>query len=179
GRQLARELCLPFLPKDDIKETLFDTLGWKDVEWSRRLSAASNEILFKLCIELLESGRSVILEGTFKGSEHTSRFIDLQERTGCDITQVQCGADGKVLEQRFLSRWKSGVRHPGHVDAELYPEIQPVLQKGWYESMHLPGQVYRLDATDYEAPAWQDALSLLRADLLERLTHRPAAASET
>jgi predicted kinase len=178
GRQLARELCLPFLSKDDIKETLFDTLGWKDVEWSRRLSTASNDILFKICTELLESGQSVILEGTFKGSEHASRFIDLHECTGCDITQVQCGAEGDVLVQRFLSRWKAGMRHPGHVDPELFPEIQPLLQKGWYEPMDLPGRVYRLDATDYEAPAWQAPLIRLRSDLLERFPSNRAAALE-
>jgi predicted kinase len=178
GRQLARELCLPFLSKDDIKETLFDTLGWKDVDWSRRLSTASNEILFKFCTELLESGQSFILEGTFKGSEHARKFVELNERMGCDIIQVQCGAEGDVLVQRFLSRWKAGVRHPGHVDPELYPEIQPVLQRGWYEPMQLPGRVYRLDATDYEAPAWQDALLRLRSDLLERFPPTRTAARE-
>ena len=27
GRKLAKQLCLPFLSKDGIKEVLFDTLG--------------------------------------------------------------------------------------------------------------------------------------------------------
>ncbi|HEY3345453.1 MAG TPA: AAA family ATPase [Anaerolineaceae bacterium] len=178
GRQLARELCLPFLSKDDIKETLFDTLGWKDVNWSRRLSTASNEILLKFCTELLESGQSAILEGTFKGLEHAGRFIELHECTGCDLVQVQCGAQGEILMQRFLSRWESGMRHPGHLDPELYSEIQPVLQKGWYEPMDLPGRTYRLDATDYEAPAWQEAIIRLRSDLLERFPPNRAAAPE-
>ena len=30
GRKLAKQLRLPFLSKDGIKEVLFDTLGWED-----------------------------------------------------------------------------------------------------------------------------------------------------
>jgi predicted kinase len=30
GRKLAEELALPFISKDDIKELLFDGLGWED-----------------------------------------------------------------------------------------------------------------------------------------------------
>lgn len=32
GRKLAEEFRLPFISKDDIKEFLFDNLGWKDRE---------------------------------------------------------------------------------------------------------------------------------------------------
>ena len=41
---LARELCLPLISKDGIKEILFDTLGWHDREWSKKLGHASFEL---------------------------------------------------------------------------------------------------------------------------------------
>ena len=37
GRRLAQALGFPFINKDDIKEILFDTLGWHDREWSKKL----------------------------------------------------------------------------------------------------------------------------------------------
>ncbi|HWS64347.1 MAG TPA: AAA family ATPase [Steroidobacteraceae bacterium] len=40
ARRLAAELTVPILSKDDIKEALFDVLGFADRERSRRLSDA-------------------------------------------------------------------------------------------------------------------------------------------
>jgi predicted kinase len=46
AQDLASELGLPLLAKDDVKEALFDTLGVGDRDWSRRLGVATYEILF-------------------------------------------------------------------------------------------------------------------------------------
>ncbi len=45
ARQVARHLGLPVFGKDDFKEVLFDTLGWKDLEWSRQLSQSCHGLL--------------------------------------------------------------------------------------------------------------------------------------
>ncbi len=45
GKLLSKELSLPFFYKDEIKESLFDTLGWSDAEWSKKLGVASMKIL--------------------------------------------------------------------------------------------------------------------------------------
>ena len=37
GIKLVTELKLPFIFKDGIKELLFDSLGWKDRDWSKNL----------------------------------------------------------------------------------------------------------------------------------------------
>ncbi len=47
GRRLAKDLELPFLSKDDIKECLFGALGWSDRAWSMKLGRASVELLFR------------------------------------------------------------------------------------------------------------------------------------
>ena len=39
GPWLAKELGLPFVHKDGIKESLFESLGWKDRAWSKQLSS--------------------------------------------------------------------------------------------------------------------------------------------
>jgi predicted kinase len=40
ARELASRLVLPLVEKDELKETLFDTLGIGDIEWSQRLGGA-------------------------------------------------------------------------------------------------------------------------------------------
>ena len=62
ARQLARELSLPFLNKDGFKETLFDSLGWGDLDFSRRLGKLSMELLFHACERLLAAGASHVIE---------------------------------------------------------------------------------------------------------------------
>jgi hypothetical protein len=52
ARPLARQLGVPLLGKDVIKEALFDVLGTGDRAWSRRLGAASYAVLLALAGEL-------------------------------------------------------------------------------------------------------------------------------
>ena len=58
GRQLAARLQIPFLGKDLFKETLFDSLGWQDRDWSRRLGGASMALLFRVAAALLNATRA-------------------------------------------------------------------------------------------------------------------------
>ena len=48
GTRIAETFDLPFINKDGIKELLFDTLGWSDREWSKRLGAATYTILYHI-----------------------------------------------------------------------------------------------------------------------------------
>ncbi len=40
GKRIAKDLNLPFVHKDGIKELLFDKLGWSDRVWSRKVGIA-------------------------------------------------------------------------------------------------------------------------------------------
>lgn len=48
ARRIGSELSLPVVGRDDIKERLFESLGWKDREWSRMLGRASWDLLYYL-----------------------------------------------------------------------------------------------------------------------------------
>ena len=65
ARRLARDLRLPLIAKDDIKETLFDALGWRDREWSMRLGHASTEVQYHMLARELDAGQSVVAESAF------------------------------------------------------------------------------------------------------------------
>lgn len=62
AQALARELGLPYLAKDVAKEALFDSLGWSDRAWSRRLSGAAHAVLNPVIEQLLEHGPGLVLD---------------------------------------------------------------------------------------------------------------------
>jgi predicted kinase len=70
GRRIAQELGLPFVHRDGIKETLFDSLGWRDRTWSQKLGGASWDLLFYFAKLLLASGQSFVLESNFDPVRH-------------------------------------------------------------------------------------------------------------
>jgi predicted kinase len=149
GQRIARELEFPFVNKDGIKELLFDRLGWKDDEWSKKLSLASHDVLCYLAAAQLATGGSLVVESTFKAEADTPRFLALQEQFDFYPLQIQCRTQGEVLLERFKAR--IGQRHPGHVDHEIFERLKPVLLQGRYEPLGIGGPVIEVDTTDLQA----------------------------
>jgi predicted kinase len=95
---------------------LFDTLGWSDRAWSRRLGAASWELLYHAITMQLSAGQSLIAESNFRHDLAAGRIGALLSRYSAGLLQVVCTADPETLMQRYRARTETGQRHPGHVD---------------------------------------------------------------
>jgi predicted kinase len=149
GRALAARLNMPFLYKDGIKEALFDTLGWSDREWSRRLGIATYALLFHLLEMELAVGRSLVVESNFDAVRAGPAFLALRERYGFRPIQVCCVAEGAVLLERVRMRATSGERHPGHVELSSMAELEPVLLRGRLDPLPLHGPIIEVDNTDF------------------------------
>jgi predicted kinase len=163
GRRIADDLRLPFIYKDGIKELLFDTLGWSDRAWSKRLGAATYEILFHIVEAELRAGVSFVVESNFHPAYHNERFAALQEMYGFAAFQVCCFADGDVLFARFKARAESGERHPGHVDDLNYSEFEEVLRRGRDDALDIEGETYDIDMTDLDAVDFDGLMAAIRA----------------
>ncbi len=147
--RIGVEFGLPVVSKDGIKERLFDSLGWKDRAWSRRLSAASYELLFYVAELELASGRSLALEANFDAARHTPRFTALQQAYPCRTFQVLCKAQGEILVERFQQRAEAGRRHPGHVDREAFEELRPQLIQGRTEPLQIGAPLLEVNTSDF------------------------------
>jgi len=145
GRYIARELQLPYVSKDGIKERLFDTLGWKDREWSKKLGEASNELLWYLAEAELAVGRSLVVQSNLNAAWANRKILALKARYEFQPIQVQCMAAGEALVQRFMAR----ERHPGHGDATLIEELAPRLLQAKPEILEIGGAVIMVDTTDW------------------------------
>lgn len=151
ARQIAARFRLPLLTKDMFKETLFDTLGWQDRAWSRKLSIASIALLYQLLEVQLQAGRSCVVESNFAPELATPQFRALQARYAFTPFQILCVADGETLFARFVQRSESGERHPGHVDTTTYDEFRESLRRGRVASLDIGGRLIEVDTTNFAA----------------------------
>lgn len=151
GKKIVGEFHLPLISRDHIKESLFDSLGTKDREWSKKLGLASYKILYQTVDTLLQVEQSLILESNFKPEFDNERFLDLQKKYDLEIIQITCKTDGKILFERFKKRSESGERHPGHVDSQNYDEFKELLLKGRYQALNIGSKVFEIDTTDFES----------------------------
>ena len=160
---LSRELGIPLVAKDDIKERLFDSLGTGDLDWSHRLGSASFAVLFDQVERHLQIGCDVIAEGNFRPDWAGADFDTILERTGGAVVTVVLDADIDVLQARFEERARSGERHPGHhawVDA---PDAwEP------YRPPELPGPSIVVDTNDMDAIDLDDVVARVREALGRR-----------
>jgi predicted kinase len=135
ARALARELQLPLIAKDDVKEALFDSLGHGGRERSNELGAASFEVLFRLAAELLDAGASCILEANF------SRAEPFESLPPARIVQLLC--ETPAAAERYAAR----DRHPGHVDQERAEEVRERIDAGEWGFLDLEGGRIAVDTS--------------------------------
>lgn len=147
GRTISRLHKIPFISKDGFKERLFDTLGWSDRAWSKKLSGASYEMVFYALEELLEVGQSCVLEANFYPNVHSEPLVKIIQKFQTRVVQIHCVTAPEVLLERFRSRWERGKRHPGHGDPSMLSEME-LLVRQKILPLEIPGPVFELDTTD-------------------------------
>jgi predicted kinase len=147
ARQLAQLQDLPLISKDDIKEVLFDALGWKDREWSKMLSAASLDLMFHYMAAELCVGRALIAESNFDCERDTPRFLALKARHPFVAFQIVCHTDPDLLATRYARRAQVSERHPGHVDHLLVKELDPVALLRKHGPLEIGGYLVEVNTT--------------------------------
>jgi len=162
ARKLAPALGLPLIARDDLKESLFETLGWSTVEWSERLGAATYELVYLLIERLLEARCSLIVETPFDPDWANPRFQALQARHPFQPAQVILSARPDLLRQRNARRVDNGERHPGHVDRLRMGQYDTVELERRNRPLDLDGPVFQFDTSSFAALDYDRLLRQLR-----------------
>ena len=151
AQKTAQEFNLPLIGRDNIKEVLFDSLGWEDKAWSKKLGAASYRLLYYFIDTQLRVGQSLIVESNFQPKFDNKYFQEFQTKYQTYILQIYCKTDPKILFQRYQERAKSGERHPGHVDHLNYAEYQENLNHNNYDVLAVGKIFIEVDTTDFNS----------------------------
>jgi len=153
ARELTMGLGVPMVSKDAIKESLFDSLGRSDREWSRRLGHASMGLLFDFVEGQISTGCSVIAESNFYPHpyEDERKIRVCREKYGALVFEVHCAGAPEVVLARYRQRQGSGERHPGHVmEPADYDELKARIEGDFFHPMELGGGLIAVDTTDFE-----------------------------
>lgn len=149
AQKIAQKFQLPLISRDDIKESLFDFLGWQDREWSKKLGIASYQLLYYFIETQVSAGNSLIVESNFMPKFDNSKNLELKRKYNFYLLQIHCRADREALFQRFKVRSESGERHLGHVDSLNYDEFNLTLNRGGYDALEASDRVLEIDTTDF------------------------------
>ena len=150
GNLLSKNLILPYISKDDIKELLFDNLNWGSRKISKVLGIVSFEILVYFIKNLIHSAHSCIIEAAFHPSFDTKTFIEIEHQFNVEFIQIFCTADASILFQRCKNRILSGERHPGHVDkVENVQEFETMVNSNKYGKLEIGGEYIEINTNDF------------------------------
>ena len=151
ARRLSESLPVVVLEKDAIKETLFDTVGEGDREWSRKLGGATFALL-RMFVQLhLDAGQPVIVESTFQ-PEHDTPWLDrMREQYDFDVLELHCHTNADTAIHRYAQRIDSNDRHSGH-QAGMSKDAHVEQLRERYESygpLTTGAELVTMDTTDF------------------------------
>jgi predicted kinase len=155
ARELAEELGLALLAKDDVKESLFDTLGNpSDDAESGRLGLASYVLIERLGRRILESGVGLVVEGNFFRDRHEAHLGPLVARSRAVV--LHCDIAPEAMADRLKKRAAGEKkRHPGHTepDPELLEDPKKLVEsREDLEPPNLDVPIKRIDTTEVHNP---------------------------
>jgi predicted kinase len=136
ARPLADELGLPLLAKDVIKEALAEALPPGDVGESRRLGAATYEVMFALAREL----ESAVLESNFDRVGAGPRILEICEAP----IEIFCRCPSSEGMRRYEQR--IGDRAGLHFDAERLDDLRARIEEE-NRPLRLGGPLLEVDTT--------------------------------
>ena len=140
------------MTKDILKESLFESLGWSDRDWSRKLSQAAIDLLFEFAASLLSKGHSCLLEANFRSDCAQKKLKILKARHDFSLAQIFLWAQPGVLQLRMQERASRGKRHQGHVDTLLQHEYNAnSIPKTQLTPVNEEGPILRLETTYIDA----------------------------
>ena len=149
AKKIAERYSLPLISRDDIKESLYDSLGYSDREWSKKLGIASYDLLYLFTEQLLDNQKSLIIESNFKSGVDTVKLLNIKSKYQSYLLQIHCHTTIAITLQRFKNRAISGSRHPGHVDHLIYEEMKLNWKQGGYEILNVCDRTIKIDTTDF------------------------------
>ncbi len=119
ARQLAPMVHLPLIAKDDIKESLADSLGKRSLRWSKRLGAATWDLLFVEMERFGEAGASAMFESNFYPRQHAARIGELVARHAMHSLEVHVIATPETMVERHRNRERHAIHHSPILTAGL------------------------------------------------------------
>lgn len=173
---LSRAFGYPILEKDNIKEGLFDELGFENYAQKRKLDHAANEVLLRILEAMLKAGNSLIVDNNFDTVSAKKLCVLLETYQPACVT-IFLNGDPQVLYERYAERDNRHARHLGHVLQDHYPpregdslyytmtpeEFDEKFFKRGMAQFRCPGERIDMDMTDFSKVSIEDLIAQVEA----------------
>jgi len=178
---LSQTLGYPILEKDNIKEGLFDVLGFENYAQKRKLDHAANEVLLRILEAMLKAGNSLIVDNNFDTAS-AEKLCELIEAYQPTCVTVFLNGDPQTLYERYVQRDNLHKRHLGHALQDHYPphegddlnysmtreEFDEKFFKRGMAQFKCPGERIDVDMTDFSKISIKELVSQVE-ELLNRV----------
>lgn len=178
SEKLSRELGIPLLSKDSIKEILFDDLGFNSRDEKNQLGIAAMNMMYYAAEQMMKIHLPFILENNFEDIS-VPQLMKILERNHYYGITLRLTGNPNVLYQRFAARDLSPERHRGHVVNDRYPEpadgirenptrksyqqyVSEIEERGFCR-FAANGPVISVDVTDFDQVRYDAILAGLRS----------------
>ena len=149
-RYLSKIIGCVYYSKDDIKELLFDSLGTKDLAWSKQLAIAANDILFSLMHNSLLASQNIVIETNISLERDLENAKTTFSDKSSELIEIYLTAKKDTLIERIIERWESGNRHPGHADKMRIKEIETYIDRQISTPINLGHRVIEVDTSSID-----------------------------
>jgi predicted kinase len=176
AKRLSEELQIPMVSKDEIKEVLFDTVGFHSREEKVALGVGSMNIMYLFTESLMRTNNLIILENNFENISKPKLQQLIMEYHYTPITVLFDG-DIKTIYNRFIERNNSPTRHRGHIVNTEYPEsinrkdippqikfedFEKTLKERGIRHFNISGEVIKIDTTDFDKVDYDDVINQIK-----------------
>lgn len=176
AKRLSEELQIPMVSKDEIKEILFDTVGFHSREEKVALGVGSMNIMYLFTESLMRTNKLIILENNFENISKP-KLQELINKYHYTPITVLFDGDMKTIYNRFIERDKSPTRHRGHVVNTEYPEsinsnviphqikfedFQKTFEERGIRYFNISDDTIKIDTTDFDKVAYGDVINQIK-----------------
>ena len=167
---LADKLSLPVVSKDELKELLYDTVGFQGHSEKVTLSIASTQMLYYFAESIMRTGTAFIMENNFENVQKNDIQTLMQTYRYRPVV-VRFGGDVQIIYQRYLERNTQPGRHGGHKTNDGWPprkseillsspltmeEFSAGIRDRGIASFSLGHEDIYVDATDFSRLSYED-----------------------
>ena len=159
---LSKQICLPLVSRDRIKEGLVHTWQQSEESWPDNPNLEATELFFDTIRQMITSGCSLIAEAAFQHFLWEKYLTPFMESAKVRICLCAPG-DRKTAHERFLERGlKDENRILFHGDS-----LVQIAKEGKvpafpdYEPPHLPVPTFRIDTTEQYHPSLEELIPQL------------------
>lgn len=121
AKALHERLNIPIISKDELKEIMFDAIGFRTREEKLTLGLASTNLAYYFVEKMMDLNFPFIIDNNFENSSRQN-IEELLIKHNYNAITVMFNGDISKIYERFIERDKSPVRHRGHILNTEYPE---------------------------------------------------------